>query len=499
MAARRWTAPPGGTTLPLGLRFVLDASVRSFAGGTVLTGGHPGRILRLTADGPAAVAALTRGEPSTVAGLALGRRLVDAGMAFLLPPAHAPDGSSGTEAEAETSNDRAAEVTVVIPVHDRSDLLERCLGSLSPETRVVVVDDASHDPGSIADVCRTYGARLVTRAVNGGPGAARNDGLRQVDTALVAFLDSDCVAGPGWLAPLVRMFDDPLIAAVAPRIHAYEPTNSALHRFTRHRSPLDMGPVAGEVGPDRLVRYVPTAALVVRCRALHEGPEPGPASGFDTDLRFGEDVDLVWSLIEAGWHVGYLPSVKVEHQCPTTWRGLLRRRYHYGTSAGPLARRHPGRLAPVELRPWPTVAAFALLSGQLGTAAVVTALYGASLARQVRPMGIPPWPALKWSVQGTGWTAVGLSRWATVVGGPVLVAGATGMAGSRRVRRAAAAMAILPPVVEWWRRRSELDLPRWVLASVAEDIAYGIGVWSGCVQSRAIAPVLPSLNVGKRT
>lgn len=440
----------------------------------MLVGGRPGRILRLTAHGPAAVAALTGGNSSTDAERMLGRRLVEAGMAHPVPP--------------PSSLADIADVTVVIPVHDRSELLERCLASLGRATPVVVVDDGSEDPESVAEVCLRHGARLVTRAVNGGPAAARNDGMGLVDTPLVAFLDSDCVAGPGWLAPLVQMFDDPLVGAVAPRIRPNGSSRSARERFNRHHSPLDMGPEASEVGPDRLVRYVPTAALVMRRQAWGEG--------FDVDLRFGEDVDLVWSLVDNGWQVRYLPSVEIEHHGPTSWGGLLRKRFCYGTSAGPLSRRHPGRLAPAELRPWPTLAAVALLGGRPRIAVAVTALYGGAMARRVWPLGVPPTLAMRWSVQGTGWSLFGLGRAATVVAGPALVLGAVG---GRRMRRAAMALSMVPPAVEWWRRRPDLDLVRWSLASVADDVAYGIGVWAGCIRAGTLAPLLPVVEVKWRS
>jgi mycofactocin system glycosyltransferase len=468
------TAPPPRTPLPPGFHLDLDPSVRTFAGGTVLAGGHPGRILRLAPDGPAALAALTGRGPLTPARRELGRRLVEVGMAYPVPPADGAVDLTG--------------VTVVIPVRDRSGLLDQCLASIDPGLPVVVVDDGSRDPGLVKEVCRRHRARMVSRQVNGGPSAARNDGLAQVGSELVAFLDSDCVVTPGWLAPLVRMFDDPEVGAVAPRIRPLGSSWSARARFNRGRSPLDMGSHPSQVGPDQPVRYLPTAALVVRRQAI--------TVGFDTDLRVGEDVDLVWSLVDAGWRVHYLPAVEIAHHAPETWTGLLGRRLSYGTSAGPLARRHPGRLAPVELRPWPTVAALALLAGRPRTSALVTALYGVHLARRVRTFEVPAGQALRWSAQGTAWTLFGLGRAATVVAGPVLVVAALGRGRQgRRMRRAATALALAPPVVEWWQRRPELDLFRWSVASFVDDVAYGLGVWVSCIRTRTWSPLLPSLPI----
>lgn len=231
-----------------------------------------------------------------------------------------------------------------------------------------------------------------------------------------------------------------------------------------------------------MVRYVPTAALLVRKEAVD-------ASGrFAFELRFGEDVDLVWRLLEAGWRLRYEPVVTVGHGEPSTWPALLARRFRYGTSAGPLARRHPEHLAPVELRPAPAVAAAALLAGYLPAAAVVTGLAGAALARQVRPLGIPPGQAARWSAQAVGWTVVGLGRATTMLAAPALLGG---LVGGRRSRRAALGLLLIPPVLDWWQRRPPLDPLRWCLASVADDVAYGSGVWVGCVRARTARPLLP--------
>ena len=473
---------PAGS-LPAGFGLLLDPSVRSFRGGTVLTGGHPGRIMRLTNQGASVLATVTAGVPSTDAGRRLARRLIDAGMAH--PRAAEPPGATG-----ETTNDRPS-LTVVIPVHNRSELLDRCLTSIEPGTPVVVVDDGSANPASVAEVCRRHGATLVTRTANGGPAAARNDGLVAVDTELVVFLDSDCMAPAGWLAGLTWVFGDPSVGAVAPRIRPIgtaEGTDgrSVRDRFLAARSPLDMGTDESEVGPDRLVRYVPTAALIVRRQAL--------TGEFDRGLRFGEDVDLVWRLLDSGWHVRYHPSVVVEHHEPTSWPALLRRRFHYGTSAGPLARRHPGRLAPVELRPWPTVAACALLAGRPRTAAAVAVASGLLLGHRVRTTGVPRSVAMRWSIQGAGWTVFGIGRAATMLATPALL---LALVGGWRSRRAAAALLLIPPAVEWWRRRPALDPVRWAAASIADDVAYGAGVWAGCLRSRTVAPLVPAVRLGR--
>jgi mycofactocin system glycosyltransferase len=465
------------TTLPEGLGLVLDRSVRSFRHQTVLVGGHPGRLITLSPEGVHGLASLIAGTSPSVAARRLGGRLVEAGMAHPRPPAAPGPAGSPT-------------ITVVVPARDRSDALDRCLRSLGPGAPVVVVDDGSDDPGAIAEVCRAHGAEVIRRSANGGPAAARNQALVALGTELVAFVDSDCTVTEGWIERLVWLFDDPGIAAVAPRIRPERRAGGhghrALTRYAEARSALDMGPDESEVGPGRLVRYVPTAALIVRRSAL--------ASGFDPALRVGEDVDLVWRMVDAGWRVRYDPSVTVSHREPSSWRALAARRFRYGTSAAALSQRHPGRLAPVELRPWPAAATVAGLSGRPRAAVLLVVAAAAVLFGKVRHRGLPAWLSLRWSAEAAGWTAVGVGRAVTTLAGPAVVV-SIGRGRARR-RVAVAALVLVPPIVEWWRRRPALDPVRWAAASIVDDVAYGAGVWSGCLRVGSFGPLVPALRVG---
>jgi mycofactocin system glycosyltransferase len=459
------------TPLPPGWRLVIDPSVRTLDDGNALVGGYPGRLLRLSGSGRAAVAGLIDGSRGSVAARRLGRRLVNTGMAHPRPP----------------SAHDIGDVTVVIPAKDRADLLERCLAAVGPKVRVVVVDDGSACPGAIEEVCRRHGARLMVRDHCGGPAVARNDALAEVRTDLIAFLDSDCVPPADWILELVGLFGDPEIGAVAPRVRSLtrpakgRPT--VLKRYESARSPLDLGPREGEVGPGRPVSYVPTAALVVRRAALGQGFTPA--------LRYGEDVDLIWRMGDAGWRTRYVPSVVVDHSEPITWRDLLSRRYHYGTSAAPLARRHQGRLTPAVLRPLPAAAVALGLARRPVPALALAVLSALALARRVGKAGIPSDLVARWSGEALVSTAEGMGRAGTIVAAPVLVAL---VASSRRYRWSALALLLAPPMGEWLRRRPDLDPVRWSAASLADDIAYGLGVWRGCLREHMFSPLIPSLH-----
>jgi len=479
---------------------VLDPATRQLTD-DVLFGA--GRLLRLNAAGVGALAELRAGPIGSPAAASLARRLTDAGLAH---PVAAPPSAD-------------VDVTVVVPVRDRLADLQDCLGCLGADHPVVVVDDGSADPDGVGDVCHAHGARLIRRPVSGGPAAARNTGLAAVDTDLVAFVDSDCRTVPGWLDGLAGHLADPLVVGVAPRVAPAAPSLLG--------SPLDLGDRPAGVVPLTRVAYLPTAALVVRRRPLGDG--------FDVRFRYGEDVDLVWQLVDAGWRLRYEPAVRVTHREPASTGDLLVRRFHYGTSAAPLARRHPGHLTHLVASPAPTAAVAAVAAGHPVAAVVPFAVGAAGLAARLRPLGVPVATTVAASAGGVWQTWLGFGRWTQQFAWPAAaVAVALPARGRRRGHRpggrwgrrgrwpgrhpgrhpgrrsvAIAALLVTPSVAGWWRRRAAGDLPegagpvRFVATSVVDQVAYGAGVYAGCWRSRTVAPLIPTvagrLDTGRTT
>jgi mycofactocin glycosyltransferase len=469
--------------MPAGLTIELDPGTAQLTN-DVLFGGSPARVLRLSRAGVTALAELRAGPVASPAAAVLARKLTDTGLAHpRLAPPPGPAPASGPAPTPEA----ALDVTVVVPVLDRPRELDRCLAAAGARFPVLVVDDRSADPAATEAICSARGAEVIRRQVNGGPGPARNTGLAKVGTEFVAFLDSDCVPPPGWIEALAGHFADPLVAAVAPRIVALptaDVTGPALGGVT-----LDLGDRPALVAPMTRVAYVPTAALLVRRSALGDG--------FDQTLRNGEDVDLVWRLIEAGWRVRYEPAVQVRHGEPATRAALLRRRFRYGTSAAPLTRRHPGAVAPLVLQPWPALTVAALLARRPLTAGAVFGLSTVLLGRRLRANGLPAQGLVRPMANGVRLTWLGGGRWAGQYALPFVISMIACPGGrTARVRwgrrLAAASLLAGPPLAEWAGRR-DTSLVRLTAVTLADQAAYGAGVYAGCLREGLITPVLPTV------
>lgn len=457
-------------------RYRLDGSVRRVDGGRVLLGGSPLRLFTLTEAGAKVVDRVERGEslPPSV----LVDRLLDAGAL------HPDDWSRRIFEDSPGPALSQVTVSVVVPMYQRVPdpvLLER-LGRIGP---VVLVDDGSSPP--LAPPVPP--ARLLRHSANRGPGAARNTALAEVTAPLVLFVDDDIDLpdDPDWLAPLLSHFDDPAVVAVAPRIVARPGQPGRLARFEAQagHGPLDLGPAPARVAPRTRVSYVPSAVLLARTDAVKA------AGGFDEALRTGEDVDLVWRLVAAGGRVRYEPTVTIAHATRPTLTAWLAQRAGYGRSAAGLARRHPGSLAPVGVSAW-SAASWALAAlGFPRAGLAVAAGSTAALPRKLTALG-RPWPeALR--LAGLGHLHAGrqLARAVTRAWWPLAIVAAVV---SRRARRAVLTAVVLPPLVDWLRRRAPMDPVTYLGLRILDDTSYGYGLWQGVMAERVAEPLIPDLS-----
>ena len=117
------------------------------------------------------------------------------------------------ESRAREVQDVVPRVSVIIPTHNRREVLPRAVESVLAQTvsavEVIVVDDGSTD--GTADVVRslesTAGVKGVYLGKSRGGNAARNAGLNLAGGDLIAFLDDDDVWMPEKLELQLLVFD----------------------------------------------------------------------------------------------------------------------------------------------------------------------------------------------------------------------------------------------------------------------------------------------------
>lgn len=467
-----------GPRLPDGFAVQVDRRVRVLGEGSALLGGSPTRLLRLA---PAAQTMISSGrlEVHDAQSAQLARTLLDATVAHPRP----------------ASGPSHRDVTVVIPVLDNAIGLHRLVRSLRG-MRVVVVDDGSSLPIEAGDFAGLHcDVRVLRHDRSRGPAAARNTGLAACETDFVAFLDSDVVPRRGWLEALLGHFCDPAVAMVAPRIVGLREPQNLVARYEAVRSSLDLGQREAPVVPYGTVSYVPSAAIICRRTAMNE------MGGFDETLKSGEDVDLCWRFIEAGARLRYEPIALVGHDHRTQLREWLARKAFYGSSAAPLALRHPGKAAPLVLSGW-TLMVWILLAMGSGigyfASTVVAAITGRKIAKALSSVDTEPKEVAAVAAQGLWSAALQLSSAICRHYWPIALVAAVLF---RRCRQIVLVAAVVDGVVDWATRNGNVEddaqrvgLFAYLLLKRLDDIAYGLGLWTGVVRERHLGALKPQIR-----
>lgn len=182
-----------------------------------------------------------------------------------------------------------------------------------------------------------------------GLGESRQAGIAHATARYVAFLDSDAVPRPGWLAAL-RDAAEPADVAIAggpvlpvwpagrrPRLFASAPAGDFL-------SMLDLG-----LRPLDVPRVLPGNMIVDRERTGEHvfAEDLGRREG---DLLGAEEIDTMLRVAGHGWRIVYVPAAAVDHRTVAdrmAWRWMWRRVY----AAGRESALHPRRLAPMPRAP----------------------------------------------------------------------------------------------------------------------------------------------------
>jgi len=239
--------------------------------------------------------------------------------------------------------------SVVIPVYNRPDEVDELLESLSNQTQkdfeVIIVEDGSVTP--CKDVCDKYAGILALHYYakeNSGPGQSRNYGAERAKGDYIIILDSDVVLPAGYL----QAIDDELSQSPA---EAFGGPDAAHDSFTPVQKAISYsmtsffttGGIRG--GKAKLDKFYPRSFNMGIRRDVYL-----QLGGF-SKMRFGEDIDFSYRIVEAGYKPRLFPSAWVWHKRRTDFRKFFRQVYNSGIARINLEKRHPGTMKLVHLLP----------------------------------------------------------------------------------------------------------------------------------------------------
>jgi poly-beta-1,6-N-acetyl-D-glucosamine synthase len=195
------------------------------------------------------------------------------------------------------------DLTVIVPAYNEAETLADTVRSLQgqtlPPAQILVVDDCSTD--ATAEVAESLGVRVLRPPENTGSKAgAQSFALESIDTELVMAVDADTALAPDAIEKLLAAFADPEVAAacgfVLPR---------------RVRTIWERG---------RYIEYMLAFSFYKRiqdhygkplissgCFSVYRTADVRAAGGWST-RTMAEDMDLTWTMYQAGQKVRFMPD-----------------------------------------------------------------------------------------------------------------------------------------------------------------------------------------------
>ena len=241
--------------------------------------------------------------------------------------------------------------SIIVPVYNRPDEVDELLESLSNQTQkdfeVIIVEDGSVK--TCKDVCDKYASILVLHYFfknNSGPGQSRNYGAERAKGEWLIVLDSDVVLPNGYLAAV-----DKAISQQSAGFAAFGGPDAAHPSFTPVQKAISYsmtsffttGGIRG--GKAKLDKFYPRSFNMGIRRDVYL-----QLGGF-SKMRFGEDIDFSYRIVEAGYQPRLFPKAWVWHKRRTDFRKFFRQVYNSGIARINLEKRHPGTMKLVHLLP----------------------------------------------------------------------------------------------------------------------------------------------------
>ena len=238
--------------------------------------------------------------------------------------------------------------SIIIPVYNRPDEVDELLESLSNQTQkdfeVIIVEDGSINP--CKDVCNKYAGILSLHYYlkeNSGPGQSRNYGAERANGEWLIILDSDVVLPEGYLQAVDNALTSETAAFGGP--DAAHPDFTPVQKAISYSmtSFFTTGGIRG--GKAKLDKFYPRSFNMGIRRDVYQ-----QLGGF-TKMRFGEDIDFSYRIVEAGYKPRLFPEAWVWHKRRTDFRKFFRQVYNSGIARINLEKRHPGTMKLVHLLP----------------------------------------------------------------------------------------------------------------------------------------------------
>jgi glycosyltransferase involved in cell wall biosynthesis len=232
------------------------------------------------------------------------------------------------------------EISVAIPARNSEKFIAQTLQAIQQGTyhpaEILVVDGCSTDQTAL--IARSFGAKIVENPML-HTASARNIGVIEAKSPIIAFTDSDCVPASNWLEQIAFAFlNDPQLDGVGGPVLLSRPKNQiqaySAHVFESIKSFPEQPTLITKKGVGGL-SFAGANCAFTRQKVIESG------NFRDQFSNMAEEVDLLWRLVDNHARLLFDPQIVVEHLgYPETIRGLLQTNFRHGATSTYLTKYH---------------------------------------------------------------------------------------------------------------------------------------------------------------
>lgn len=224
-------------------------------------------------------------------------------------------------------------ICILIPTHDRKDILQETLRRLAAQTcppdlfEVIVIDGGSEDGTDrlMASLAGSFPYRLKSlRQGNLGPGSNRNLGIRHAEAEILLFINDDVLPAPDFVQRHLEYHEKWPEAHWAVLGRVVQDPGVQMTPFSRFFEPFAFSTIGKREELD--FRYFWTCNLSVkRSFLLQHGI-------FSESVRYPahEDVELGYRLEQKGLRIRYCPEALGHHHHFMTFERECKHQYEMG-------------------------------------------------------------------------------------------------------------------------------------------------------------------------
>ena len=262
--------------------------------------------------------------------------------------------------------------SVVIAVRNEKDYISRCLqGVFSQDANenyeVIVVDGMSNDGTfeQLNELKKKYKFSLVkNNKINAAAG--RNLGIQKAKGEIIVFIDGDAIPSNDWLKQIKNAFkkkDNSIAGVGGPDLIPGDSTDKERAIGIVMTSSLARG---GRFNPstqhslldeERFVEHIPTCNLALKKDVI------GKVGLFDEEFVKGQDLELNYRIIKAGYRLFYTPKIRVVHYRKNHIREFARQVFKWAKAKVAIIRKHGFSGLTSHAYIWPVYFIFLFLVG----------------------------------------------------------------------------------------------------------------------------------------